>query len=397
MFTAFFYVLRARGLKVSLNEWLTLTKALEMGLHQSSFTGFYYLCRCILVNSEADFDKFDGAFLEYFQDMETTGELPQELIDWLENPEEQPGNEFDMDRAMENEQISQEDIQKMLLERLDEQKEEHNGGSYWVGTGGVSVFGNSGFSPRGIRVGGKGGQKRAFQVASERNFRDFRNDNTLDTRQFQMALRKLREFSSRLDTSELEFDIDGTIRKTGDKGGTLEIAYKKPRRNTVKVLLLIDSGGSMEYYSRLCSALFQAMEKSNHLKDLQVYYFHNCIYSRIYKEADLRPSSLVSTEWVLNQCSKEYKVIVVGDGQMEPSELFSGSYYSYGARDAVPGMEWLKRILEKYPHTVWLNPANAPYRGWWSKTYDTIEAMFHMYPLSLEGLQSALKKLMVSR
>ncbi|WP_352399869.1 VWA domain-containing protein [Anaerotignum sp.] len=399
MFTSFFYLLRSRGLNVSLNEWMSLIEALDMGLHGSNFTGFYYLCRSVLVKSETDFDKFDGAFLEFFKDMEfATDELPQELLDWLENPKDAPGTEFDMDRAMENDLLSQSEIQKMFLERLDEQKEEHNGGSYWVGTGGVSVFGNSGFSPRGIRVGGEGGKRRAFQVAGDRKFRDFRQDNTLDTRQFQMAFRKLRQFSSRTEEARTEFDIDGTIRETCDNAGSLKVVYEKPRKNTVKLLLLMDSGGSMEYYSRLCSSLFQAVSKSSHFKDLQVFYFHNCIYSKIYTEADLRPRSVISTDWILNNISSEYKVIIVGDAQMEPSELLDPSYYSYGVRDQVTGLEWLKRFKEKYPHIIWLNPSERPtWGGWWAKTYDIINKDFHMYRLSLDDLNAALKKLMVSR
>ncbi len=398
MFTAFFYLLRARGLKVSMNEWMTLLEALQKGLHQSSFTGFYYLCRSILVKSETDFDKFDGAFLEFFKDMEFTDELPQELLDWLENPKDTPGDEFDMERAMQNERLSQQEIQRMFLERLEEQKEEHNGGSYWVGTGGVSVFGNSGFSPRGIRVGGEGGKRRAFQVASERKFRDFRQDNTLDTRQFQMAFRRLRQFSAQMDEAKTEFDIDGTIQKTCDNAGTLKIVYDRPRKNTVKVMLLMDSGGSMDYYSRLCSALFQAVNKSSHFKDLQVFYFHNCIYSKIYTDPYLRPSSTISTEWILNNISSEYKVIIVGDAQMEPSELLDGSYYHYGVRDEISGIEWLTRFREKYPHLVWLNPSERPYwGGWWAKTYDIINKDFDMYDLTLEGINNALKKLMVNR
>ena len=398
MFTSFFYLLRARGLKVSLNEWMSLIEALDKGLHGSSFTGFYYLCRSVLVKSEADFDKFDGAFLEFFKDMELTDELPQELLDWLENPKEKPGEEFDMDRAMQNEWLSQEEIQRMFLERLQEQKEEHNGGSYWVGTGGVSVFGNSGFSPRGIRVGGEGGQRRAFQVAGERKFRDFRDDNTLDIRQFQMAFRRLRQFSAKADEARTEFDIDGTIRETCDNAGNLKVVYERPRKNTVKILLLMDSGGSMDYYSRMCSALFQAVSKSNHFKDLQVFYFHNCIYSKVFKDPRMRPGSAIPTEWILHNISSEYKVIIVGDAQMEPSELLNSSYYSYGARDDVPGIEWLNRFREKYPHIVWLNPSERPYwGGWWAKTYDIIHKDFDMYRLTLEDLNSALKKLMVNR
>lgn len=398
MFTAFFYLLRSRGLKVSMNEWMTLMEALDKGLHQSSFTGFYYLCRSVLVKSEADFDKFDGAFLEFFKGVEFEGELPKELMDWLTNPKEKPGDQFDMERAMQNEWLSQAEIQKMFLERLEEQKEEHNGGSYWVGTGGVSVFGNSGFSPRGIRVGGEGGKRRAFQVASERKFRDFRQDNTLDTRQFQMAFRRLRQFSAKAEDAKTEFDIDGTIRETCDNAGKLKVVYDRPRKNTVKVLLLMDSGGSMDYYSRLCSMLFQAVSKSSHFKDLQVFYFHNCIYSKVYTDPQLRPKSVIPTEWILKNLSSEYKVIIVGDAQMEPSELLDPSYYNYGTRDNITGIEWLTRFREKYPHLVWLNPSERPYwGGWWAKTYDIIRKDFDMYDLSIDGLNAALKKLMVNR
>ncbi|MCI8630319.1 MAG: VWA domain-containing protein [Firmicutes bacterium] len=398
MFSSFFYLLRKRGIAVSFNEWMTLMEALQKGLHHSSFTGFYYMCRAILVKSETDFDRFDGAFLEYFKDMEFTEELPKELLDWLENPKDKPKDTFDMDRAMQNQYLSSEEIQKMLLERLQEQKEEHNGGSYWVGTGGVSVFGNSGYSPKGIRVGGVSRYKTAFQVAGERNFRDFRNDNTLDTRQFQIAFRQLREFSSRIDAPKTEFDVDNTIKETCNNAGKLKVVYQKPRKNTVKVLLLMDSGGSIEYYSRLCSALFQSVSKSKHFKDLKVYYFHNSIYSKIYTEPSLRTKLAVDTNWILQNISSEYKVIIVGDAMMEPSELLSGSYYSYGVRDSVPGIEWFQRFKQKYPHIIWLNPAKRPqWSGYWSHTYDVLSDVFAMYPLSVEGLNEGLKKLLVSR
>ncbi len=398
MFSSFFYLLRKRGIAVSFNEWMTLMEALQKGLHHSSFTGFYYMCRAILVKSETDFDRFDGAFLEYFKDMEFTEELPKELLDWLENPKDKPKDTFDMDRAMQNQYLSSEEIQKMLLERLQEQKEEHNGGSYWVGTGGVSVFGNSGYSPKGIRVGGVSRYKTAFQVAGERNFRDFRNDNTLDTRQFQIAFRQLREFSSRIDAPKTEFDVDNTIKETCNNAGKLKVVYQKPRKNTVKVLLLMDSGGSIEYYSRLCSALFQSVSKSKHFKDLKVYYFHNSIYSKIYTEPSLRTKLAVDTNWILQNISSEYKVIIVGDAMMEPSELLSGSYYSYCVRDSVPGIEWFQRFKQKYPHIIWLNPAKRPqWSGYWSHTYDVLSDVFAMYPLSVEGLNEGLKKLLVSR
>ena len=254
MFTSFFYLLRARGLKVSLNEWMSLIEALDKGLHNSSFTGFYYLCRAILVKSEADFDKFDGAFLEYFKDMErATDELPKELLDWLNKPREELDGSFSEEDLLRNMGLSEEEIQRMFRERLQEQHEQHNGGSKWIGTRGASPFGNNGQIDKGIRVGGVSQKRSAFQVAGDRKFRDFREDNVLDTRQFQMAFRRLRQFSARADEARSEFDIDGTIRETCDNAGSLKVVYDKPRRNTVKVLLLMDSGGSMDYYSKMCS------------------------------------------------------------------------------------------------------------------------------------------------
>lgn len=397
MFTAFFYLLRARGLNVSLNEWMSLIKALDMGLAHSSFTGFYYLCRAVLIKSEADFDRFDSAFLEFFKDIQFSDELPKELMEWLENPKEKPKDTFDLERAMKNANLNAAEIQKMFLERLDEQKEEHNGGSYWVGTGGVSVFGNNGFSPAGIRVGGESRYQTAFQVAGERKFRDFRNDNTLDTRQFQVAFRHLRQYSSRVDEERTEFDIDQTIHETCNHAGNLNIVYGKPRKNTVKVLLLMDSGGSMEYYSRLCSALFQAVSKSSHFKDLQVFYFHNSVYSRVYLDPNLYHHNTLDTNWILQNISSEYKVIFVGDALMDMSELVEGSYFNYGVRTEVPGIEWFRRFKEKYPHIVWLNPAKPPLNGYWGRSYNVLADEFDMYPLTIEDLKKALKKLLVNR
>lgn len=321
MFTSFLTLLRSKGLDTSLNEWITLMEALEKGLSNSSLTGFYYLCRTILIKSEVDFDKFDEAFLEYFKEIQPSEKLPEELMRWLENPKEKIEKPIDMERAEQNKKLSTAEIEQMFQERIKEQKEEHNGGSYWIGTGGVSVFGNSGYSPTGIRVGGKSRHRLAFQVAGERKFRDFRNDNKLDTRQFQVALRHLRQFSNRVDAPKTEFDINETIQKTCDNGGHLKLAYEKPRKNTVKVLLLMDSGGSIEYYSNLCSALFQAVEKSNHFKDLKIYYFHNCIHSKIYTDPTMNPEYAIDTNWIFQNISSEYKVIIVGDAMMDPSEL----------------------------------------------------------------------------
>ena len=399
MFGEFLYLLRRNGLKVSLTEWMALQEALDKGLHGSSFTGFYHLCRALLVKSEADFDRFDRCFLEYFKDVEFQQEISQELMDWLDKPDVLTDYaNWDEEQALRNLGLSEEEIEQMLKERLQEQTEEHNGGRYWVGTHGMSVFGNSGLSPNGIRVGGQSTHKRAFRVAGERKFRDFRGDNTLDTRQFQVALRHLRQFSGLVDLPATEFDVDNTIKDTCDSGGTLKIRYKKPRQNTVKVLLLMDSGGSMDYYSKLCSSLFQAVSKTRHFKDLKVYYFHNCVYSRLYTDPTMHPSSSVETEWVLSNIPTDYKVIFVGDAQMAPYEL--GSSYSYWGDSSSPksrsGLDWLKLFRSRYDHTIWLNPSQRPAWGdYWTRTYDTIAQVFPMFSLTVDGLEDGMKKLLV--
>ena len=307
MFTDFLYLLRRNGLKVSLTEWMALVEGLHKNLHNASFTGFYHLCRCLLVKSEADFDTFDRAFLEYFKDVPFQQEVSQELLDWLNKPEVLSDYaNWDEVQALKNMGFSEEEIERMLKERMAEQNEEHNGGNYWVGTHGMSVFGNSGLSPKGIRVGGQSMYRRAFRVAGERKFRDFRRDNTLDTRQFQVALRHLRQYSGLVDLPPTEFDVDRTIQCTADNGGVLKVRYKRPRENTVKVLLLMDSGGSMDYYAQLCSALFQAVSKSGHFKDLKVYYFHNCVYSRLYQDPTLMSRNSVPTDWVLSNLPGDY-------------------------------------------------------------------------------------------
>ena len=389
------YLLRRRGLKVSLTEWMSLMEGLHKNLHGASFMGFYALCRALLVKSEADFDRFDRAFLEYFKDVPFEQEVSQELLDWLDKPETLAN--YDPIQAAINAGLSEEEIEEMLRQRLREQTEEHNGGRYWVGTHGMSVFGNSGLSPTGIRVGGKSMYKRAFRVAGERRFRDFRGDNTLDTRQFQVALRHLRQYSGLVDLPPTEFDVDGTIRDTADSGGMLKVRYKRPRQNTVKVALLIDSGGSMDYYSRLCSALFQAVSKSRHFQDLRVYYFHNCPYGRLYNAPTLMSRDSVPTDWVLSNLPGDYKLILVGDAQMAPYELMGG-YYGRSERADGPqcGMDWLRLLKGRFRHTVWLNPSRRPDWGaYWSQTYDTIANEFPMFPLTVDGLEEGMKKLLV--
>lgn len=398
MLEEFLYALRRGGLKVSLTEWMALMEGLSKGLHGSTMSGFYHLSRCVLVKSEADFDRFDRVFLTLYGDALPEDALLQELLDWLDRPDVLGDYaNWDEEAALRNLGLSEEEIQRMLKERIQEQKEEHNGGSYWVGTHGMSPFGNSGLSPKGIRVGGESKYKRAFQVAGERKFRDFRRDNTLDTRQFQVALRKLRQFSGLVDLPPTEFDVDNTIKDTADNGGLLKVRYKRPRENTVKVLLLMDSGGSMDYYAQLCSALFQAVSKVGHFKDLKVYYFHNCPYGRLYDNPSLLTTGAVETQWVLDNLSGEYKLIFVGDAQMAPYELTGGWYYDRNRDPSLPqcGMDWLERFRAKYPYAIWLNPSQRPSWGqYWTQTYDAIAKVFPMFPLTVEGLENGMKKLL---
>lgn len=398
MFIPFFYLIRARGLKVSLNEWMVLIEALDKGLANSSLTGFYNLCKNVIVKSEADYDKFDLAFAEFFHGIETPEDLPEEFWDWLEN--DVRVKDINDTNMLDDYLLELEELQQRFEERKEEQKERHDGGNYWIGTGGTSTMGHSGYHERGIRVGGESRHKRAVQVAGERSFKDFRQDNILDIRQFQMAFRKLRQFSSKIDEAKTELDIDKTIDETSDNAGTLKLVYEKPRKNTVKLLVLFDSDGSMMPYSRLCNRLFQAVSKSNHFKDLKVYYFHNCIYEKTYTTPHCRKGEWIDTEWILKNLSEEYKVIFIGDGTMAPTELLNkGGNTVIGLYNEIPGLEWLKRFEKRFHKCIWLNPLHE--KEWeyvyGNYTIEIIREVFPMFELTVDGLEQGIKKLLVSR
>ena len=396
MFLEFFYLLRARGLDVSINEWMTLVEALDKGLAKASLTGFYHLCRSILIKTESDYDKFDQVFAEYFKGVETPEDLPEEFWKWLE--------EGDIERALDDlgdkELFAKEldELLRMFEERIKEQKERHDGGNYWIGTGGTSTMGRGGYNPAGIRVGGRSRHKTALQVAGERNFKDFREDTILDIRSFQMAFRKLRQYSSRVDGQERVLDVDKTVDETCDNGGLLSLAYEKPRKNTVKVLLLIDSEGSMLPYSRLCNRLFQAVSRSNHFKDLKIYYFHNAIYDQLYTTPHCKMRDSVETTWVFNRLDSDYKVIFVGDAAMAPSELYRpGGNAIIGLFNRETGMEWFQKFKKRFKKQIWLNPIEK--RSWeytyGSRTIHDIGEVFPMFELTLDGLEKGIKKLLV--
>ena len=396
MFLEFFNVLRLHGLKISLDEWLVLIDALDRGMAENSLMEFYYLCRNVLIKSETEYDKFDQAFAEYFKGIETYDEIPEELKEWLSHDE--------LERMLDDmpewaKEYDLETLRKMFRERLNEQTEKHDGGNYWVGTGGTSPFGHGGYNPAGIRIGGDGRHQSAIQIAGERNFRDFRQDNELDTRQFQMAFRKLRQFSSRVDAAKTELDIDATINATCDNAGLLKLVYEKPRKNTVKLLLLMDSDGSMRSYSKLCSQLFQAVNQSTHLKDLKIYYFHNCIYDYLYTDPYIIDGRWIETDWVFRNLGSDYKVIIVGDAAMSSYELTArGGNINWYAWNNEPGIDWLKKFNRFYHKVIWLNPIKESRwtHAWGARTIQMVRDIFPMYELTLNGLDKGIHKLLTN-
>ena len=398
MFSKFFYTLKDKGLEVSLSEWLTLQDALQKGLCHSSLTEFYYLARMILVKSETEFDKFDMAFDEVFKGIMSENEVGKNLLRWLDKPEMQDVFE-EMRHEMNQEVITldKDDIENKFKDRLRDQNEEHNGGSYWIGTMGKTSFGNMGGNMGGIRVGGTTGYQSAFQVVGARKYRDFRNDKVLDNRQFQMALRKLRQFSTKLDIPETELDINGTVDATCNNGGCLQIVMEKPRKNSVKLLLLMDSGGTMIPYTTLLSELFQSVHKSNHYKDVKTYFFHNCIYSNLYKTPECENGEWIETEWMFRNLDSDYKVIIVGDAAMAPEELYSESGNYRGPNGGLSGFQWLHLVKRHYKKVVWMNPKMAPGRAPWREAETAVKEIFPMYKLTVKGLNEAMVKLMATK
>lgn len=400
MFSKFFYTLKDKGLEVSLGEWLDLQEALDKGLCESSLTQFYYVARMILVKSETEFDKFDMAFEECFKGVKMETEIGKNMLRWLDKSDmmelahEEARNHLNQ---VEDIHVDKEDVEQTFKQRLKDQNEEHNGGSFWIGTMGKTSFGNTGGNVGGVRVGGQTGYQSAFSVVGARKYRDFRDDKVIDNRQFQMALKRLRQFSTKLDIPKSELDIDGTIDKTCNNGGYLQIEMMKPRKNAVKLLLLMDSGGTMIPYTRLMNDLFQSVNKSNHFKDVKVYYFHNCIYSKLYKTPECENGDWIDTEWLFRNVDSDYKVIIVGDAAMAPEELYSESGNYRGPNGGLSGFQWLHLVKHHYKKVVWMNPKMAPGRAPWREAETAVKEIFPMYKLTVKGLNEAMVKLMATK
>ncbi|MFC2011060.1 VWA domain-containing protein, partial [Chloroflexota bacterium] len=281
---------------------------------------------------------------------------------------------------------------KQLEERLKEQTEQHNGGGHWIGTHGYSPFGHSGHHPAGIRIGGQSRNRSAVQIAAERRFQNYRSDLTLDTRQIKLALRKLRQLS-RIGPED-ELDLEETIDATAKSAGEIELIWQRSRKNTVKVLLLMDVGGSMEPFAQLCSQLFSAAHSSTHFKDSLFYYFHNCVYDNLYQ--DIERQETISTDHLLHTLTPDYKLLLVGDARMAPWELtMRNGAIDYYERNEIPGIIRLKQIAHHFNHSVWLNPDDS--RFWMEPTVQVIGKLFPMFPLTLDGLEQAVRKLVVNK
>lgn len=400
MFQNFFFTLKAKGLEVSLSEWLTLQEALNKGLCESNLTSFYYVSRMILVKSETDFDKFDLAFEECFKGLQSEDAITKQMLSWLDKPDMNDLLQESDKQWLSNMgeiEIDKEEVEKKFKERQKEQESEHNGGNYWIGTMGKTSFGNTGGNVGGIRVGGTTGYQSAFQVMGERKYRDFRDDKMLDNRQFQMALRQLRQFSTKLDIPKTELNIGETIDQTCNNGGYLKIVMDKPRKNAVKLLLLMDSGGTMIPYTKLLNELFQSVNKSNHFKAVKTYYFHNCIYSKLYKSPECEHGDWVDTEWIFQNLDKDYKIIIVGDAAMAPEELYAENGNYRGPNGGYSGMEWLQRMKRNYKKIVWLNPKMAVGHAPWREAETAIKELLPMYRLTVEGLKQGMNQLMSSK
>ncbi|MBA2544662.1 MAG: VWA domain-containing protein [Deltaproteobacteria bacterium] len=386
MLIDFLFELRARKLPVSTHEWMALMEGMAKGLHESSLDGFYHLCRTLCVKDVALYDAYDEAFLAYFKDVHTDAlQLTSSIADWLSDPKNLEGLTPEQLAAIK--ELDMEKLREMFEQRLREQKERHDGGNRWIGTGGTSPFGNHGRNPTGMRVG-SGGARSAMAVAGERNFREYRRDVVLDVRQIDVALRGLRRLGR--EGAQEELDLDETIDKTCRNAGDIDIVFRPPRRNRVKVILLMDVGGSMDPHSELMSRLFTAASRSGRFAKFRSYYFHNCVYNSVYEDAEFRKP--VTTADLLANSDRDEKLVVVGDALMHPAELLDpgGSMYLYSQQRA-SGIEWLRRLSAHFRSAAWLNP--EPDRFWPGTTIEVIASVFGMWPLSLDGLAASVRYL----
>jgi uncharacterized protein with von Willebrand factor type A (vWA) domain len=387
MLIDFFFTLKDAKIPVTIKEFLTLLEAMEKQVLQPSMDDFYYMSRLCLVKDEANYDKFDRAFALYFKGInsifDTKGEIP---LDWLLQR---------MKRELTDEQIAQlekfgyDKLMDRLNQLLKEQKERHEGGSKWIGTGGTSPFGNGGTNPEGIRIGGKGGNRTAVKVWEQRAYKDYDSERELGTRNIKVALRRLRRFAR--EGAHEELALDQTIRATANNAGWLDIRMQPERKNNIKVLMLMDVGGTMDDHIERTEELFSAAKSE--FKNMEFFYFHNCVYDYLWKHNRRRNAERFATWDVLRKYTPDTKLIFVGDATMSPYEVLQpGGSVEYNNEEA--GSEWLTRFTNTFPKFVWLNPEPE---GLWQyrQSITVIRQLMHnrMFPVTIEGLERAMRLL----
>jgi len=390
MFLDFFLLLKNDGIPVTIREHLTFLEALDKDVVEYSVDDFYYLSRTSLIKHEHHLDRFDLLFGYFFEgiekiDMEEFMKIPEQ---WLKKSFV---NELsDEDKEMIKAMGGLDKLLERLKELMEKQKERHQGGNKWIGTGGTSSYGAYGYNPEGIRIGQDGSRhRRAVKVWDKREFKDLDDSVELETRNMKMALRRLR-ILTREGTKE-ELDLDKTIDKTSRNAGLLELEMAAAKKNNVKVLLFLDIGGSMDDHIELCSRLFSAAKYE--FKHLEHYYFHNCLYESVWKDNVRRWQEAIPTFEVLNTYNSDYKVIIVGDASMSPYELlYQNGSVEHNNDEA--GFVWLERLKEQFPDMVWLNP--APIDEWkYTESIGMVKEFMkdRMFPLTMGGLQQAIKAL----
>lgn len=393
MFTGFFFELKKAKVPVTLREYLTLLEAMEKGLAEYDVEQFYYLSRATLVKDERNLDKFDQVFSHVFKGLEavsgvdgvSTAEIPEE---WLRKMSELFLSEEE--RQMIESLGGFEKLMETLKKRLEEQKGRHQGGNKWIGTGGTSPFGAYGFNPEGVRIGQhESRHRKAVKVWDRRDFKNFDDSVELGTRNIKVALKRLRQWVRQ--GADEELDLPNTITSTAHNAGYLDIKMRPERHNKVKVLLFLDVGGSMDDHIKICEELFSAARTE--LKNLEHFYFHNCLYESVWKDNRRRHAERLNTFDIIHKFGPDYKVIFVGDATMSPYEvIYPGGSVEHWNEEA--GHVWLSRVLETWPKAVWLNPVNERY---WSYTQslNVIKDLFkqRMFPLTLAGLDQAMKEL----
>lgn len=390
MFLDFFLLLKNDGIPVTIREYLTFLEALDEGIAEYSVDDFYYLSRTSLIKHEHHLDRFDLLFKYYFEGVEKidTEEFMKIPEDWLRKSFVNALT--DEEKGLIKSMGGLDKLLERLRELMKEQKNRHQGGNKWIGTGGTSPFGAYGFNPEGIRIGQEESRhRRAVKVWDKREFRDLDDGVELQTRNMKMALRRLRVLTR--EGVDEELDLDGTIDRTSRNAGFLELEMVPAKKNNVKVLLFLDIGGSMDDHIELCSRLFSAAKYE--FKHLEHYYFHNCLYESVWKNNKRRWQEAIPTFQVLHTYNSDYKVIVVGDASMSPYELL----YQNGSvehNNDEPGFTWLERLKNHYPDIVWLNP--VPVKQWkYTESIGMVKEFMkdRMFPMTLSGLQQAIKAL----